>query len=150
MDKDDHNFFSYYTHFTIIFSTTKFATSQFPLILTVWFGVKPSCHDPSGGCLSVLSTNSSKVSLLQVPRLIAQITPALRYCSTPLHHPPAHPFPFTVHNTVPIAVQKKREQIRQICQHCTISSLLFPLKEVEVGKMVSFNIFTLFETWKTQ
>lgn len=79
-------------------------------ILTVYIWVKSLRQGPSGGRSSGLSTNSSIVFMVQVPRLVAQITPALRYW-TPLHRPPAHPSPFAVRIIVPVTAQKKNERI---------------------------------------
>lgn len=102
-----------------LFHSSQIYRTKIPLILTVWFWVESQGRDPSGACVSAHSTNTSKVSLLKVPRLAAQITPVLRYFCTAPH---CHPTVCAI-CTVPIAVQKKRTFRNQIPSHCIIISL---------------------------
>lgn len=79
--------------------------------LTVRLWIESPRHCPFGGCSLAHCANSGKVSLLQVPHLNAQVTPALHYFCAPLHRPPAHPLPFAIHKTVPVTGRDKRTVI---------------------------------------
>lgn len=83
--------------FTWIFYLRNMSLHEVVLFLrTAQLWVESSRQGPFGRCSIGRGANSGKVSLLHVPHLTTEVTPALHYASALLHGPPAHPPPFAV------------------------------------------------------
>ncbi len=91
------------------------------LWLTVWFWIKSNHRwGPFGGCSPSHSADSGMVSLFQIPRLTAQITPSPHcFCTLP-YSPPVRPSSFAALDTVPVA-GKDREHPHRSEDDCSES-----------------------------
>lgn len=77
---------------------------QMSLQLTVRLRIKsPLRQAPFGGCSPPRSADSGVVSMILIPRLVAQVTPAPRYVRALPHRPPVYPSSFTSFLAVPVA-----------------------------------------------
>lgn len=79
-------------------------SDRISLLLTVRLWIEsPARQGPRGDRSPAHGADPGVVSLLRVPRLIAQITPAPHYLGTPAHRPPVLSAALAALDTVPVA-----------------------------------------------